>query len=77
MNSTVTSKFQTTVPKTIREELGISINDSLEWVLEEGHAIVRPIHSQFLTYQGKVKTGPGNISSDIEAAREKKLEKYR
>ena len=31
MKSTVTSKFQATVPKEIREKLGIRRGDSIEW----------------------------------------------
>jgi AbrB family looped-hinge helix DNA binding protein len=77
MNSTVTSKYQTTIPKAVRERLGIAVNDSLEWVVEQGRVIVHPVHSDFLRYQGCVKTGAGDISGDIESAREERLEKYR
>ena len=77
MNSTVTSKFQTTIPKAIRKKLGISINDSLEWILEKGKVVVHPVHNDFLRYQGSVKTGAGEISADIQSARKRRLEKYR
>lgn len=77
MNSTVTSKYQTTIPKAIREKLGISVNDALEWVVEKGRVIVHPVHSDFLRYRGSVKIGAGDISADIQHAREHRLEKYR
>ncbi len=77
MNSTVTSKYQTTIPKVVREMLGISVNDALEWVVEQGRAVVHPVHSDFLGYQGRVKTGAGDIAADIRSAREQRLEKYR
>lgn len=77
MNSTVTSKYQTTIPKVVREMLDISVNDSLEWVLEQGRVVVHPVHSDFLGYQGCVKTGAGDIAADIQSARECRLEKYR
>ncbi|OGR06760.1 MAG: hypothetical protein A2511_16690 [Deltaproteobacteria bacterium RIFOXYD12_FULL_50_9] len=77
MNSTVTSKFQTTIPKAVRKELGISVNDSLEWVLEKGKVVVQPVHGDFLRYQGTVKIGAGDITADMQAARLQRLEHYR
>ena len=77
MNSTVTIKYQTTIPKAVREQLGISINDALEWVVEKGKAVVHPVHNNFLRYQGSVKVGAGDVADDIRSARESRLEKYR
>lgn len=77
MNSTVTVKYQTTIPKAVREQLGISINDALEWVVEKGRVIVQPVHNTFLGYQGSVKTGSGDIAADIQAARDSRMERYR
>jgi AbrB family looped-hinge helix DNA binding protein len=77
MNSTVTVKYQTTIPKAVREQLGISINDALEWIVEKGKVVVSPVHSNFLQYRGSVKTGVGDIASDIQQAREGRMEKYR
>jgi len=77
MNSTVTSKYQTTIPKAVREKLGISINDALEWIVEKGRVVVLPVHNDFLRFRGSVKTGVGDIAADIRSARESRLEKYR
>jgi len=77
MNSTVTTKYQTTIPKAVREKLGISVKDSLEWVIEKGQVLVRPVQSDFLRHQGSVKVGSGDISSDIQVARERQMEKHR
>jgi len=77
MNSTVTAKYQTTIPKAVREKLGISINDALEWIVEKGRVIVLPVHNDFLRYRGSIKTGTGDIAADIQSARESRLEKYR
>lgn len=77
MNSTITVKYQTTIPKAVREQLGISVNDALEWVVEKGKAVVQPVHSSFLAYRGAIKTGTGDIAADIKSARENRLEKYR
>lgn len=46
MNSTVKAKYQTTIPKAVREILGISVNDALEWIVEKGQVVVQPISSQ-------------------------------
>ena len=77
MNSTVTAKYQTTIPKAVREKLGITINDALEWIVEQGRVVVLPVHNDFLSYQGSVKTGAGDIAADIRTAREHRMEKYR
>jgi AbrB family looped-hinge helix DNA binding protein len=77
MNSTVTTKFQTTIPKGVREKLGISVHDALEWVVEKGRVTVYPVHKSFLRYRNAVKTGQGDIAADIEDAREDRLERYR
>lgn len=77
MNSTVTVKFQTTIPKAVREQLGISINDALDWVVEKGKAVVQPVHSHFLSRRGSIKTGAGDIAADIQSARDSRMEKYR
>lgn len=77
MNSTITAKYQTTIPKAVREQLGVSINDAIEWIVEKGRVIVSPARSNFLQYQGSIKLGAGDIASDIQAARDAGLEKYR
>jgi AbrB family looped-hinge helix DNA binding protein len=77
MNSTVTAKYQTTIPKAVREKLGIAINDSLEWIVENGQVVVRPIHNDFLRYRASVKTGEGDIAADIQKGRKRRLERYR
>jgi AbrB family looped-hinge helix DNA binding protein len=77
MNSTVTVKYQTTIPKAVREQLGISINDALEWVLEKGKVVVHPIHNNFMGYRSSVKVGAGDIVADIQLARDARLDKYR
>jgi AbrB family looped-hinge helix DNA binding protein len=77
MNSTVTVKYQTTIPKPVRDQLGISIHDALEWIVEQGKVVVLPVHDNFSRYRGSVKTGTGDIASDIAAARETQIAKYR
>ncbi len=75
MNSTVSSKYQTTTPKAVREMLGIAVNDTLEWVVEQGSVVVHPVHNDFLGYRGSIKTGAGDVAADIHSARDARLER--
>ena len=77
MQSTITSKFQTTIPKAIRENLALVVNDTLEWKVDHGKIIVSPIQKNFLKYQNKVKVGKGDIEADISLTRDLRLEEYR
>ncbi len=76
MQSTITSKFQTTIPKAIRENLNLSVRDIIEWKVERGKVFVSPVHKEFLKYRNSIKTGSGDISEDIRLARERRTEKY-
>ena len=76
MQSTITSKFQTTIPKAIREDLNLSVRDIIEWKVERGKVFVSPVHKQFLKHRNSIKTGSGDISEDIRLARERRTEKY-
>jgi AbrB family looped-hinge helix DNA binding protein len=77
MQSTITSKFQTTIPKAIRENLALAVNDTLEWKVDHGKIIVSPKQKNFLKYQNKVRIGKGDIEADISLARNLRLEEYR
>ncbi len=67
--SKITSKFQTTVPKEVRQKLSIRVEDSLEWVVVEGKAIVRPATSRLYRWIGYAKVGPGSPVEDVKKAR--------
>ncbi len=77
MQSTITSKFQTTIPKAIRENMALVVNDTLEWKVDHGKIIVSLKQKNFLKYQNKVKIGKGDIEEDISSARDLRLEEYR
>ncbi len=77
MQSVVTSKYQTTIPKNIRLQLKLSVSDTLEWKVEDGKAIVLPVHRRFLEYRNAVKVGKGDIAEDIDLARKERAEKHR
>lgn len=77
MQSIITSKYQTTIPKAIRDNIGLSVKDVLEWKVEKGKIIVSSANVNFLQYQNSIKTGQGDIAKDIEASRNLRLGKYR
>ena len=69
MQTVITSKFQTTIPKKIREKLKLMINDALEWRVEAGKIVVEPLHKSFLLRENSIKTGAGDIDEDIALAK--------
>ena len=77
MQSVITSKFQTTIPKDVRVRLKLSIHDTLEWKIDRGRIVVLPVQKKFLEYRNKIKTGPGKIEEDIKQARKQRVERYR
>jgi AbrB family looped-hinge helix DNA binding protein len=77
MKSVVTSKFQTTIPKVIREGLKLSIHDSLEWEIKNGNVVVKPVHNKFLNHKNSVPVGKGNIQKDLETSRSLRIGKYK
>ncbi|RPI74684.1 MAG: AbrB/MazE/SpoVT family DNA-binding domain-containing protein [Desulfobacteraceae bacterium] len=77
MQSIITSKYQTTIPKAIRVNLGLNVKDALEWKVEKGKVVLYPAKRNFLKYRNTVKTGKGDIAGDIAAARNLQMEKYR
>jgi AbrB family looped-hinge helix DNA binding protein len=76
MRTIITSKYQTTIPKAIRENLSLSINDSLEWKVENGKILVLPTQKNFLKFKNAIKTGSGDIKKDIKLSIKRRTEKY-
>jgi len=75
MHTTITSKYQTTIPKSVRDAAGLSINDTLEWEIEDGKIIVSLAHSDFLCFKNSVRVGNGEIDDDIEVAKRLRVER--
>lgn len=62
--STISSKGQITVPQEIRNRLGLSPGDRVEFVVENDETILRPARSEpnpFAKYKGILGTFPGGI----------------
>jgi AbrB family looped-hinge helix DNA binding protein len=69
VRSTITSKSQTTVPRQVREALGLAPGDTLLWEVE-GSAIRVTVGGRgFLQRRGSIKVGPGSTVADVRAAR--------
>ena len=77
MQSLITSKYQITIPKSVREKLKLSVHDAIEWKIEDGKVVVYPVQQRFLQYKNSVQVGAGEIRDDIQAARVELAEKYR
>lgn len=76
MQTVISSKFQTTIPKKIREQLSLSVSDSLKWEVEDGRIIVTSPQADFLKYKNSIPVGPGDIQEDIQQARKKRANRH-
>jgi len=77
MQSRITSKFQTTIPKEIREKLKLDVYDAIEWSIEDDKIIVEPVKKPVLKYKGYVRVGKGCIESDIALARKRRALRFK
>jgi len=68
--STITVKYQTTVPKEVRRRLGVGPSDMLQWDLVGDHVRVTASSQAFLDLRGSFKVGPGDPVEDVRRARE-------
>jgi AbrB family looped-hinge helix DNA binding protein len=67
--STITVKYQTTVPKEVREKLGVGPSDVLQWEVAGDHIRVTASSRAFLDLRGSFKVGPGDPVEDVRRAR--------
>jgi AbrB family looped-hinge helix DNA binding protein len=67
--STLTRKYQTTVPRAIREHLGLAPNDALSWEIRDDGVAVLAASTAFLKHRGTVRIGKGSIAEDLRRAR--------
>ena len=67
--SLITSKYQTTVPKEVRQKLDLRSGDILRWeVVDRGIRIV-PARRGFLDRRGSLRVGSGSVVDDVRQAR--------
>jgi len=63
-SSSISSKGQVTVPQEIRNRLGLSAGDRVEFVIEGERTVIRPSRgksSPFEKYKGALGTFPGGV----------------
>ena len=75
MISKITSKYQITIPKKIRNKLKLKIHGFIKWEENGGTISVKAAESPILKYRNSIKTGKGNIDKDIETVRSMVAEK--
>ena len=69
--STITVKYQTTVPKEVRERLRVRPGEMLQWDVAGDHVRVTASSRAFLDLRGSFKVGPGDPVEDVRRARER------
>ncbi len=65
--SILTSKGQTTIPKEIRQFLGLKPKDRLLYLIEGGKVILKPLQGDILELRGSVR--PKKSPEDFDAIR--------
>lgn len=76
IQSKITSKYQVTIPKEIREFLKLSMEDVIEWKVDDTGIHIRNSDKPFLKYKGILNEGSEDIKSDIKKAWEIRSKKY-
>ncbi len=61
--STLTVRYQTIVPKEVREKLGLRADDELQWEVSGDHAEVKPSRSRRERKVPKLPPGAGAFDS--------------
>lgn len=67
---TMTSKGQTTVPKEVRESLGLGEGTQVEWTIEDGKATVKPRTLRAVDLAGILGPPPNGKTATIEEMNE-------
>ncbi len=62
----VTSKGQTTVPKEVRDFLGLEEGTQVEWTVEDGKAIVKPRKLRAVDLAGFLGKPPSGVHLTVE-----------
>ena len=77
MRSKITSKYQITIPREVRERLKLKVADAIEWKTEGERIYVVPVDKPILKHKGAIHVQPGDIGEDIEQARRAMADRYR
>jgi len=77
LESTITRKGQTTIPKEVRDFLGLKPNDSIFYLIEDDKVILKPLHGDILELRGSIN--PRKTPEDFKQVRKvvrKRLAKH-
>ncbi|TGL60525.1 AbrB/MazE/SpoVT family DNA-binding domain-containing protein [Leptospira sarikeiensis] len=77
LRSKITSKYQITIPKEIRESLKLSMEDVIEWSVDEKGIRIDAANKPFLKYEGFLNKGSTDIKSDIKKAWTERSKRYK
>lgn len=69
LKSTITSKGQTTVPKTVRHHLRAGTLSPLFWEIADGKVSVTAAEPGFFRFFGSIHVGRGSVVEDVRRAR--------
>lgn len=69
LKTSITSKGQTTVPKVIRQALGVRPLDNVYWEIIDGAVRLTAGEPEFFRWFGAIRVGRGSVSADIARAR--------
>ena len=77
MITKVTSKGQVTLPKRIREELGIGFGDFIDFQVKDNMVIIKPVHtkSDLMDLKGILKARRSATDEEIKNAKNIALKK--
>ena len=77
MITKVTSKGQVTLPKKIREELGIEFGDFIDFQVKDNMVIIKPIHNKgdLMDLKGILKARRSATDEEIKNAKNIALKK--
>lgn len=74
MQSTVSVRGQTVIPRHIREALGITPNTRLEWTIKDGVIIVQPVPLDPVGVSIGILRGRGLSTADLLEERKRERE---
>lgn len=72
--STMTNNGRTTVPREVREALGLKTGDKLTWELDGGHrVVVKTGRAGLWRLEGFIKHGPSDPEKAVADARKRRV----
>lgn len=72
--SSITSKGQVTIPREVREELGVGTRDKIAFVIDDGEVRIKPVQFTLESVIGSVPALDRPVSDDFETEIEEAFE---